>query len=194
LRYDPERRFGRAAPVNRWPIRPHHPGLAIVDAETLLLVALRWMHIFGASIAIGGTVFMRLALLPTVGELAEDARRALHEGVSRRWALYVRIAIAFLLISGIHTVATKMSTVPVLYHILFTFKLVAALGVFFIASALTGRSPALAAMRNDRKKWLTINLWLVLGIVLVSGALRAIPPKAAKSPQAVLPVAGASQS
>lgn len=164
-----------------------------MELEAVLSVVLRWMHIFGAAIAIGGAALMRLALQPAAAALNNDARATLHEGIARRWSLYVRIAITFLSVSGIYNVVAKMSTAPVLYHILFTFKLLFALGVFFIASALVGRSPALAGFREQRKKWLTINLALVLGVMLISGVLRQLPSKAANTPKAAQSDSAAKQ-
>ena len=44
---------------------------------------------------------MRFALVPTVPELDDKSKAALHEGVRSRWAKFLMIAAALLLISGI---------------------------------------------------------------------------------------------
>src|SRR4051812_29935326 len=68
---------------------------------TILLIALRWLHLVAAITAVGGTIFMRFALVPSIGVLNDDQRKLLHENVRPRWAKLVMAAIAFLLISGL---------------------------------------------------------------------------------------------
>lgn len=55
------------------------------DSLFPVLLILRYMHILGAIALMGGTIFMRFALVPTVPELDEKSRAALHEGVRSRW-------------------------------------------------------------------------------------------------------------
>ena len=58
-----------------------------------------------------------------------------------------------------------------LYHALFGAKFLAALGVFFIASALTGKSKALEGIRADAPKWLGIASILGILVVVLAGVL-----------------------
>jgi hypothetical protein len=51
-------------------------------------------------------------------------------------------------------------------------KILLALGVFFIAAALVGRSPALEPIRQNRAKWLRVLVALALIIVCISGFLK----------------------
>ena len=87
------------------------------------------------------------------------------------------VSIALILISGIYNVAMTIADKPVLYHILFGLKLVAALAVFFIASAMVGRSAAFEQMRANARKWSSIVVLLALVIVLISGVLKGVPDK-----------------
>jgi len=64
----------------------------------------------------------------------------------------------------------------VLYQGLFALKFVAAMCVFFIGSALTGRSAALQPMRDNARFWAGLNASLILLILLVSGVLKNVPP------------------
>ena len=59
-----------------------------------------------------------------------------------------------------------------LYNILFGIKVVLALAVFFLASAMTGRSEALAKFRENLKLWITVNLLLGILIVCIAGQMR----------------------
>src|SRR6186997_495827 len=71
------------------------------DSLFPVLLILRYMHILGAIALMGGTIFMRFALVPVVPGLDEKSRAELHEGVRSRWSKFVMIAAALLLISGI---------------------------------------------------------------------------------------------
>jgi uncharacterized membrane protein len=145
-------------------------------------ISTRWLHILAAITAVGGTIFMRFALLPSVGALPEDERKKLHEGVRSRWVKFVMAAILFLLASGIYNLVMKEKQLKTaaegaksLYHMLFGVKFLLAFVIFFLASALTGRSPAFANIRQNARFWLTLNLVLAIIVVCVSGMLRAIP-------------------
>ena len=70
-----------------------------------------------------------------------------------------------------------------LYHALVGIKILLALGVFFIASVLVGRSPAFEGMRQNRAKWLKIIVILATVIVGISGfvKVRGVPNAEADS-------------
>lgn len=147
-------------------------------------ILLRWMHIFAAIALFGGTIFQRIALHPTVGELDAEQRGIIAAGVRRRWSKVVMIAILFLLVSGLTnymlTVGAfkKLAAVdpayklPAFYHALWGIKVLLALVVFFIASVLAGRSEGTKRFRENAGKWLTVNLILATIIVCISGVLR----------------------
>ncbi|MEX0585738.1 MAG: hypothetical protein WD176_03790, partial [Pirellulales bacterium] len=64
------------------------------------------------------------------------------------------------------------------YHAVFGTKVLLALAIFFIASALMGKSPALQKIRDNRRFWLTTNVVLAIIVVCLSGILRrSDPPK-----------------
>lgn len=142
-------------------------------------IVFRWLHVLSAITAVGGTIFMRMALVPSVSVLSEEQHRALHEQVRSRWVKFVMAAILFLIVSGIYNFAAKLQTIDAdykgLYHGLFGVKVILALIIFFLASALTGRSPALASIRQNARLWLTVNMALAILVVCISGVLRFIP-------------------
>jgi len=118
---------------------------------------------------------MRFALVPGAGEaLDATAHDRLREAVRVRWARFVHASIALLLVTGsinFAILALPPKVEPIPYHPMFGVKVLAALAVFFIATALVGRSAALARMRQARKKWLTVSIVLAALIVLLSGIL-----------------------
>jgi uncharacterized membrane protein len=102
-----------------------------------LALLLRWLHIVAAVAVVGGTIFMRLALVPAAADLPEEARGPLAEGVRRRWAKVVMAAILFLLVSGLWNFFAINASfkaaglkIPALYHPLFGLKFLLALGIF----------------------------------------------------------------
>jgi uncharacterized membrane protein len=149
------------------------------DSLFPLLLILRYMHILGAIALMGGTIFMRFALVPTVPELDEKSRAALHEGVRSRWAKFVMLSAALLLISGIANLGIAGARYnfdpPVgnmMYNILAGSKLILALPIFLFASLLTGRTEAAKKFQSNRAMWLNVNLALAVLLVLIGGFLR----------------------
>jgi uncharacterized membrane protein len=154
--------------------------------ETMELVNLvsRWLHILAAVTAVGGTVFIRLVLWPTLQQLPEDARRELHANLRRRWAPLVHGSIGLLLVTGLFNIVVieKNFHPPTHYHAWFGVKFLLALAVMGIGSILVGRSPAAEKMRANAPFWITLNLLLAIGVILISGYLRSfhtqgLPPK-----------------
>lgn len=143
-----------------------------------VLLGTRWLHIVAAMTAVGGMVFLRVALIPAARATLDEAAHAqLRDGIRERWSRVVMIAIAVLLLTGGFNFAylaipPKIHAIP--YHPIFGLKLLLALGIFFIASALVGRSPGFAQMRAENKRWLGIALFMAAIIVALSGALSQI--------------------
>ena len=155
-----------------------------MDFSLAVAVALmsRWLHLLAAITAVGGTIFIRFALQPTLATLPDEQRRSLHESLLARWSKVVMASIFFLLASGIYnfivingnlkTGNQAMQDLRPMYHALFGVKFVLALGIFFIASALVGRSPAFAKVRANAKLWATVNISLAVVLVCLSGFMR----------------------
>lgn len=158
-----------------------------------VLLASRWLHLAAAIVAVGGAAFMRFALIPAAGAaLTEESHQKLRAALRVRWSRVVYICIAILLLTGFYNfvvLALPPKVNPIPYHPIFGLKFFAAMGVFFIASALVGRSPGLEKMRANRAQWLTRLLMLAGVIVLVSGLLMQIRTAPKKPvPQTAAPV------
>lgn len=152
-----------------------------MDPVTLLL---RWGHVLAAIVAMGGIVFARFALVPALAEVDEATRDRIHDSIRRRWLPWVIGAISVLLASGLANFLLFISRVKAEewaggawmrmtnYHALFGAKFLLALAAFYFASALAGRGAGTQWVRNDRAKWLSVTLGLMLGVVLLSGWMR----------------------
>jgi uncharacterized membrane protein len=141
-------------------------------------IVLRWLHIVPAIAAGGATIYAAVALLPTLGELPEADRARLREGLTRRWRAVFMACTALLLGSGLLNFILYQAPAhkgQALYHALFGVKFLAAMVVFFLGAALTGRSAGLAGIRANAGFWTSMSAVLVLAIVLISGILRGIP-------------------
>lgn len=147
---------------------------------------LRWGHVLAAITAMGALIFSRFALLPTLEELDEATRDRIHEGLRRRWLLWLIGAILVLLVTGLanYLLLISRSNADAWggngrmwmrshgYHAFMGVKILFAMAVFYLASALFGRGEATQWARDDRRKWLTITLGLALAVVILSGYLR----------------------
>ena len=140
-----------------------------------LSVAFRWMHILPAFVAVGGTIFMWAALHPATSALPESERATLREAVRSRWSKWVMGAILFLLVSGFYNFFTLINRyeVPKIYQMLFGIKFLLALGIFALASFLTGRTPIAQRMRANAGPWLTLNVVLAVVLVCISASCAA---------------------
>jgi uncharacterized membrane protein len=151
-----------------------------MTGQLTLLILARWAHILAAVMLAGGTIFTAFVLLPAAGDaLSSEQADALRDRMMRRWRGAVTTCIGLLLISGAYNflvIAMPKARGFPLYHALFGIKILAALLIFFIASALGGRSPAFAGMRARFKTWMTVTALLAVLVILISGVLKNLPP------------------
>ena len=149
---------------------------------TLLL--LRWAHILAAIVAMGGLVFARFAVLPALSDIDSTTRDRIHDAIRRRWLPWVIGAITLLLASGLANFLLFNGRVKAegwadgqwmrqtSYHALFGAKFLLAMAAFYFASALVGRGAGTQWVRNDRAKWLSVTVGLMLAVVLLSSWMR----------------------
>ena len=143
-----------------------------------LVVVSRWLHIGAAIVALGGAAYARAAVLPSLAEALDDESAGkVREAIRRRWAKVTHGCIALLLLTGVGnfvmvSMASKVEPMP--YHAIFGVKVMAALVIFFLATALAGRSAGLAAIRAQGRKWLSVVLVLGALVVLLSGVLKQV--------------------
>ncbi len=145
-----------------------------LDPQQLLALASRWFHILAAITAVGGSIFVRFVVLPSLETLPEGQRDSLHAVMRSRWSTLVAVAIGLLIVSGLYNFMLTVGQfrVPSWYHMVFGMKFLLAMGVFAIASLLSGKSPAAEALRKNAKMWLNLNLVFAVLVVCLSGVLR----------------------
>ncbi len=143
-----------------------------------IAISTRWVHIIAAVIAVGGAVFIRFVLHPTTLTLPPDTVESFRANIRRRWAMLFMLCIALLLISGLYNymaVSIPNHRGQPLYHALFGVKFILAMVIFFIGSALVGRSPALEPLRRNLPRWLGINILLAAIVIALACTLKFIP-------------------
>lgn len=150
----------------------------------------RVTHISTAIALIGGSVFLLCVLLPAAKLMSEEAHATLSQAISARWKRFVHIGILLFLVSGFYNYfrAMPLHKGDGLYHALIGTKMLMALAIFFIASALVGKSQAFAAMRTQRGKWLGILVLLACIIVLISSFVKVRGPATTAEPIDAAPV------
>jgi len=146
-----------------------------------LLLVLRYMHILGAIMLMGGAIFMRFALAPTVLTLEGSSRGEFQDRVRARWSMFVRLAAGLLLVSGLANMMlfTKsrydLDPVPLLgvnYGMFVGIKFILAIPIFLIAELLVGRSATAKKLQEKGAFWMNINLALALVMVLMGGLMK----------------------
>jgi uncharacterized membrane protein len=145
-----------------------------MDLELVLGLVFRWLHILAAITAVGGTIFARAVVFPTLDAWPPDERTRLHAALRARWSKIVAAAIGFLLVSGLYNIGTTSMqyTLPRWYNPLFVVKFALALVIFAVASLLIGKTPLADQMRRNARFWLDLNIVLAVLVVCLSGVLR----------------------
>ncbi|MBL8820443.1 MAG: redoxin domain-containing protein [Planctomyces sp.] len=137
-----------------------------------IAVVSRWTHVGTAIVLVGGTVFLRFVFTPAVERLSEAERTSVTSHVQSLWKRFIHIGILLFLVSGFYNylvVALPSHKGDKLYHPLIGTKILLGFGMFFIASALVGRSAKFEVMRRNAKFWQTVILVLAAVIVGISG-------------------------
>ena len=157
-----------------------------------LNLALRWLHILSAITLVGGVLYTRFAVLPMLSSLDEGQRDTVGAAMRRNWAKFLMISAALLLATGITNMVLIPKTIdPELksnYSMWLGIKFLLAMIVFFIVSALNGRSNMAVKFREKSGLWLNIAVFLSVAIVLLAGYLRFVP-RAPKSDESNEPAA-----
>ena len=138
---------------------------------TAIDIISRIIHVLTAITLVGGSIFSLLVLIPATNGLDGQAGDWLAKRVTARWKRVVHGGIALLLLSGFYNYfrAIPDHQGDGLYHGLIGVKMLLALAVFFIAAALVGRSAKLQSMRDNRRFWLQLLIFLAVLIVVISG-------------------------
>ena len=147
-----------------------------MDPLTIVDVLSRWLHVGTTIVLLGGSVFMRFVLMPSANSSLGDAEHdALRAQLMGRWKKVVHAGIGLLLLSGLWNylmVAAPAHRGDGLYHALMGVKMLLALGVFFLASVLIGRSPKFESLRQNRARSLSVLILMAALVVSIGGLLK----------------------
>jgi uncharacterized membrane protein len=141
----------------------------------ILDILSRWTHVGTAIVIVGGSVFLRFVVMPAAAELPDDEHNAFRERILSRWRKLTGMGIGLFLLSGFYNylvVAMPAHKGDGLYSALLGVKMILAFVVFFLASALTGRSAKFEPLRQNAAKWLLVTILLAATIVAISGFLK----------------------
>jgi uncharacterized membrane protein len=150
-----------------------------MDLDLVVPILSRWLHIFAAIIAVGGSIFIRFILTPIAkSTLDAETHLKLRETVTRRWMKWVHTCILLFLISGFYNylvVTRHVHEDQPLYHALFGMKFLLALVVFGLAIFLTLSRPIGVKLRDNGKVWMSLLILCAAAIVMISGVMKNIP-------------------
>jgi uncharacterized membrane protein len=155
-----------------------------MEPQQFLELALRWLHMFGAAGLLGGMLFMRFGLWSSLAGLEAEERGRIFGAAARKFAPWVGILAACVLISGIYnfvTIVQRNSFPGGAYHALGGLKLIFGVAVIGIFSVICGRTASAEKLRKDAPKWLGVCLILTVALVMMGGLMRSAErkPKAA---------------
>lgn len=143
-----------------------------MDTQFILNLISRWLHVIPAIIMVGGTIFLRLTLVPATeqGTVDVDVR----EAIRKNWVKWIGICTLLLLVSGLYNAFVKATTLHLspAYNGLLLLKILLAFGVFFLTARLAGRSEKAIEMRKREKHWTNILCLMMLGIVVIAGWMK----------------------
>ena len=144
-------------------------------SDVLMPLISRWIHVLSVILLVGGTLFMRLSLVPAA--LETNTSDEIREAIRRRWAKWMGAAILFLLASGLYNAGLKALDYELdkVYLTLLMLKIVLGLAVFFIASVVSGRSAMAKRFRQRELFWLNILCVLMVSLVLMAGYMKMNP-------------------
>ena len=152
----------------------------------------RWLHIFSAIVLLGGSVYVRFVLMPAAAQLPDAEHAQLREALRRTWSKIVGAGVGLLLLSGFFNYMRAVGGDPkpsALYHALVGTKMLLSFGVFFLASALSGRSSAFEGLRKNSRAWLGVTIALAAIVVALAGVVKVV----GRNPTAAPKAAGAAQ-
>jgi len=141
-----------------------------MEVSELVTVLSRWVHVGTAIVLLGGSIFQRFVLMPAAQSLPEAEHAQLRERMMGRWKKIVMAGITLLLVTGFYNYLSVKHEPR--YHMFMGIKILLAFAVFFLASALTGRSAGLAGIRRNSKLWLGVLIALASATVAIGGFLK----------------------
>jgi uncharacterized membrane protein len=148
-----------------------------LDGAYWLDLVARVAHILSAIVLLGGIMYLRKVVAPSLTSTDGDVGEQLYAGRRGAWAMWVGIATGLLLITGFYNffmIIRANPELPGAYHPLFGIKFLLAIVVFFFAALLAGKSAGAGRARQHAKKWLTLCLAAGVLVVVLGSVLRSL--------------------
>jgi putative copper export protein len=155
-----------------------------MDATFWFNVLMRWLHVGAAVVGVGGTLMMRLVVLPALERLPNGGE--VLQAIRPAFKRLIHSAIGLLLLTGFYNyIAVAIPKVRAFreavpnpmagYHAVMGGKILLSLVLFGIALALLAPVPS---FHENRKSWLSVNVVLGLAILALGAYLRRLWPVA----------------
>jgi len=135
--------------------------------RAVFAVSIRWLHITSVVVMIGGFIFARFVVAPSLAAVADPERSALGKRIVSNFRPLLYTVLATVLSSGLYNYVNKPSYPPH-YHMWFGIKFLFVLHIFAVA-ILYSIGGADEAKRN---RWLTGMIVSGLIIFAISAYLR----------------------
>ncbi len=139
----------------------------------------RFVHILTAITLAGGLIYISRVQLPALQEHGGNGREELNETLRRRWARMVMFSIMCLILSGVYNYITTIHAAKAgqielawFYHPVVGVKIILAFGVFFLASILSGRTPAARRTQEKIRSRMHVAVLAVIVIIALASALK----------------------
>ncbi len=148
-----------------------------MDALFWFNVFTRWLHVTCAVVGVGALVCLGLVLLPALGEAEAGVRQAVMARLLPRLKRLLHLALGLLLVTGFYNFYLVMPKVKSLdhrglYQPIIGTKILLALVLFGMVTALLSSVPPSAALLEKRSGWVSLLIALALVILFLSAILR----------------------
>ncbi|MBE7488373.1 MAG: hypothetical protein DIKNOCCD_01217 [bacterium] len=137
-----------------------------------MFTILHAIHLFAVVVAIGGSVVLRFIVYPFLD--SDENTQAVRNEIFARWRKVVWIMIILITLTGLgnaHQSAMRVGK-DFLYWMIFSAKIILALGLFGISLMLTLPGETYDRFRRERNKWMHAIVALGGVIILISAYLR----------------------
>ena len=149
-----------------------------MDPKLLANAFNKWIHLSSAGVIVGGLLYLRFILIPTLDGLPEAQRTPLWQVAYKktlRWQLY---AMALLILTGIHNIMTARKTFGnftpdqvSMYWMIFWMKIILFLTAFILVHLLMIPTPSFRRIQEAYRWWVSVLTVTGLLILFLSGYL-----------------------
>ena len=149
-----------------------------MDSLFWVLLLSRICHILGAIVLVGGLFYIWGIISPVSAPPGTSPVDQLFGGPRAKWAKWVGIATALLLITGLYNyvmVIKQHERMASSYHMIAGMKMLVGIAVFLFAALLAGKTKAADTLRQKWRTWLTVCLLLSIATIAFGSWLRTYP-------------------